>query len=210
VHVIEQLGDALYLSHAEQRLRQTFDLTQLHQWTARYQRAQRDDAELAAIGQALWQWLDPAFTTALQQASGPRQLEIRSAAVANPLGDALLDLPWELLHGPKDFLAADATQPWVLSRRLGAPQTPKVARFREFKLLFMAAAPEQQQMLDFELEESAILKATQQARLRLGVEESGALEGLGKIKLIFTGVERELFEAYFTIWSQPQFVTTVT
>jgi hypothetical protein len=46
--------------------------------------------------------------------------------------------------------------------------------------MFMAAAPQGQQELDFEAEEAAILEATQRLPLRLVVEETGNREFLGE------------------------------
>jgi hypothetical protein len=49
----------------------------------------------------------------------------------------------------------------------------------DLQVLFMAAAPEGQKVLDFEAEEAAILEATRgAARVHVAVEESGALDGI--------------------------------
>ncbi|MFT3718265.1 CHAT domain-containing protein [Pseudorhodoferax sp.] len=135
-----------------------------------------DDDALAALGQALFQWLDPSgWASAWAAGTGPRSLEIRVTQPADPLATALLDAPWELLAQPgQGFLADDATQLYELARRIGTPDRPAATPHGDLQLMFMAAAPAGEHELDFEAEEGAILDATQRLPLHLVVEESGS------------------------------------
>ncbi|AGA90192.1 hypothetical protein Thimo_1398 [Thioflavicoccus mobilis 8321] len=168
---------------AELRLAGDAARPRLEDWAQRYERAvRRDDADaLLAIGRELFDWLDATgWVSAWAAATGPRALEIRVADPAEPLAQALLDAPWELLANRAGHLADDAVQPLELARRIGPPGEPLAPPHADLQLLFMAAAPAGQQVLDFEAEEAAILEATARLPLHLVVEESGAADPLGE------------------------------
>lgn len=161
----------------------------LRDWGARYAEAAARDARnapaaLKALGAAMTELLNQDGAVGLWlQAHGPRRLEIRSDEE-----DAarLFDAPWEILVRPGGgFLAEDAERPFLLARRLGEPAraaSDPAPLSGELSLLFMAAAPEGVAALDFAAEEAAILAATADLdRLRLTVEESGALSGFRRM-----------------------------
>jgi tetratricopeptide (TPR) repeat protein len=153
--------------------------------------------ELIELGQALGQWLDgPAqwlrrWLMAPGRAREP-ELEVRAHFDADAGSQALLYAPWELLAAPDPrearsepgFLAA-WSPPLVVVRTLlesaesGAPPERPAPR-HALTVLFMAAAPEGQTVLDYEDEERAILSATQQLPLDLLVEETGTAADLGR------------------------------
>ncbi len=155
----------------------------LKDWAKRYDAATRvsDAAALFAIGREMVQWLDASgWASAWIGATGARQLEILVASAEPPLAQALLDAPWELLAGSDGHLADDAVQLFELARRIGAPGAAWAPRHADLQLLFMAAAPDQVQALNFEEEEAGILEATARLPLHLFVEESGNVEFCGE------------------------------
>ena len=89
---------------------------------------------------------------------------------------ALLDAPWEVLADEDGFLAARG---WSPVRRFEKGQKAAPASKYALSVLFMAAAPRGVDGLSFEAEETAILAATERARLDLIVEDSGTPEELG-------------------------------
>lgn len=155
----------------------------LARWAERYDHAvrrQRDD-DLLAIGRELFAWLNEnGWAAAWTRASGPRALAIRIDELSDPLAQALLDAPWELLARADGHLADDAVQLFEVTRRIGAETAPIAPRHSDLKLMFMAAAPEGVAALDYEAEEAAILDATQGLPLQLVVEESGCAQYLSE------------------------------
>ena len=71
-------------------------------------------------------------------------------------------------------------QPFELVRRLGPLAATAAPRHADLQLMFMAAAPEGERVLDYEGEEAAILRATEHLPLHLVVEESGTAKLLGE------------------------------
>jgi len=133
--------------------------------------------DLSGIGQRLFQWLDGAegwLRRALDQSNAPLlvlHLEV---------GPGLRHLPWEALHDGVQFLV-QRLRSVVPVRSFPAEVSPYVLPQRELNMVFMASSPEGvAPPLDFEEEESAILKATQGLPVRLRVEESGNIPLLGK------------------------------
>jgi hypothetical protein len=112
-----------------------------------------------------------AWTKSLQ---GSRVLRIRVDSPEEPLGQALLDAPWELLADGRGFFADDDAQWFDVARRIGKAGEPVQPKHSDLHALFMAAAPEGTTVLDFEAEEAAIVQATQNLRMHLVVEESGS------------------------------------
>ncbi|MFD2233224.1 CHAT domain-containing protein, partial [Phaeospirillum tilakii] len=153
-------------------------------WSRRYGGAvlARDEGAVFAVGREMADWLDrDGWLTAWASGGGARELEVFSrTAQPTEAEAALLDLPWEVLATRDGFLAAEPAQPLVVWRRLGSPAEarPAVPENGDVAVLFMAAAPEGQHLLDFEAEEAAILEATCRLPLALAVEESGSLAGL--------------------------------
>ena len=138
------------------------------------------EGELIAIGREMFGCLDEAgWASAWADGPGERRLEILTDAAESDAAAALLDAPWELLargHGP---LALDDQMLQVV-RRVGAAGTALDPAHGDIRLMFMAAAPAGQTVLDYEAEEAGILSAAGgQQRLKLVVEETGSLEALG-------------------------------
>jgi hypothetical protein len=185
--VIEHIGeDLLCRSEAgvarELRLDGAAARTVLEAWAARYNTAVRSgaDAELLAIGRAIFDWLDAnGWASSWAKGIGPRLLEVRVDDPGEPLARAMLDAPWELLARKDGYLADDAVQVFELTRRIGVEDEPVVPQFSDLQLMFMAAAPQGEQVLAFEEEEAAILAATAGLPIHLVVEESGAARFLG-------------------------------
>jgi tetratricopeptide (TPR) repeat protein len=159
-------------------------LPQLLDWAARYESALRkNDADaFFPLGRDIFTALDQAqgWAQAWCDGSGPRRLEIRVDSAESPFAQALLAAPWELLSTKKAYLVDDDAQPFELTRRIGKPQPPTPPKHADLQLMFMAAAPVGEHELDFEAEESAILKATERLHLHLAVEESGAADILAE------------------------------
>jgi tetratricopeptide (TPR) repeat protein len=142
--------------------------------------ARRGDnkAGLLRLGQDIKDWLDGPE----RWLSGLPKPAIACFAVDERPDEAarrFLDVPWELAADKTGFLAAAAGTMWTPLRRIGPTREPPKPD-GEFRLsaLFMAAAPRGPDELDFDAEESAILKATAKAGLDLHVEDSGTLAEL--------------------------------
>ncbi len=161
--------------------------TALRDFAARYAalaRARRDDAPLLALGRELHRWLDGegGWLGALRaRAPRPWVFEIQGPPAPTDNEWALLHAPWELLADADGFLARDALLQLCLARRLGRPAPGAAPGPYRLGLGFMAAAPRGQPVaLDYEAEESAILRAVGDAGIDLVVEESGDPRQLGE------------------------------
>jgi hypothetical protein len=184
--LIELLGSDILGSiegGEEVRLPATPAIAKLQAWSKRYDKASLldNEGELSAIGREMFAWLDESrWASAWALGSGDRGLEIRVQGAGGTEEEALLDAPWELLSradGPP--LAFDDIQLFIVARRIGQTAAPLEPRHGDLQLMFMAAAPEGQQELDYEAEETAILDAARLLPMRVIVEETGALEFLG-------------------------------
>ncbi|MEO0760355.1 MAG: AAA family ATPase [Pseudomonadota bacterium] len=137
---------------------------------------------LRAIGTEMLDWLDRGSALTGWLAGQERALEIRvDPAAPDPLDEALLAAPWELLCRANLFLAEESTL-FTVARRCTTATAPAAPRFGDLALMFMAASVEGTSELDYEAEEAAILQATQagdgRALAHVQVEESGALDFL--------------------------------
>jgi len=185
---IEHLGEDLLCRSengipAELRLAGEQATPLLEGWAKRYDIAVKrgDSAELLAVGGEMFTWLDNnGWASAWVKGTGPRTLEIRVDDPSDPTARAMLDAPWELLAYKREHLVDDAVQLFEVVRRIGAKRDPIVPNFSDLQLMFMAAAPEGQSVLDFEGEEAAILEATKNLPLHLVVEENGCAQYLGE------------------------------
>jgi tetratricopeptide (TPR) repeat protein len=153
-------------------------LNSIEEWNLAYRSAvERDDVgSLLEIGHGVLGWLDvDGWAGRWLRGTGARWLEVAVDRDDTDLVRSVLDLPWELLADDQGFLAADPTQPLVVVRTLGrdAGEEPTPPAYSDLALMFMAASPEGQLMLDFELEEAAILAATDSLYVQVLVEESG-------------------------------------
>ncbi len=152
----------------------------LADWSKRYEmaRSSSEEAELAAIGREMFAWLDEAgWASKWADGRGDRVLDIGMQRCEEAREIALLDAPWELLARESGLLAQDALQLFTVVRRVGPPAATRwVPRHHDLQLMFMAAAPEGQCVLDFEREEAAVLAATRSdGRVHVVVEETGSL-----------------------------------
>ncbi|MEU4475258.1 CHAT domain-containing protein, partial [Micromonospora sp. NPDC023888] len=163
------------------------DGAQLADLGARYVRAVHSGASdevFVGLGRELWSWLDGdqgQLTALLDKASAPVVFEVRGPRSPSDRAWAVLRAPFELLAPPGgSFLAADALLRFCVVRRLGVPGIfPEPDWFR-LGLAFMASSPRRQHELDFEAEEAAILKAVDDTRVDLVVEDTGNPEELGR------------------------------
>ena len=157
----------------------------LAQWASRYRQAASvgNEGLIHGVGAEMFAWLDAGGAVRDWLAGSQRVLEIEAdPARPGALSDALLDAPWEVLSRDGIFLAQDLKL-FVVARRCGGRAELPAPAHSDVALMFMAAAPVGQSVLDFEREETAILEATRARDGRgplahLDVEESGALEFL--------------------------------
>ncbi|MEM6744599.1 MAG: AAA family ATPase [Pseudomonadota bacterium] len=156
----------------------------LRDWAERYGKAVEAGSEpaLKTIGTEMLGWLDRGNALSAWLAGPERALEVRiDPATPDALDEPLLAAPWELLCRANAFLAEESTL-FTVARRCTSGTDPGTARYKDFALMFMAAAVEGTSELDYEAEEAAILQATQaedgRALAHVQVEESGALDFL--------------------------------
>ncbi len=147
---------------------------------------------LVPLGRHLYDWLngdDGWLDKALRSAEQGLTLRIDAQEELHPQGKQeeaqlpLAHLPWELLHDGDAFLF-NRLKPWVTVSRRSADSKPSACETanRPLQLLFMACAPEDTPpVLDFEAEESLVLRATERQPIELTVEESGCLDELGHV-----------------------------
>lgn len=154
------------------------------------QQAARADtaAELLDLGRELYAWLNGEQDWLVRiRPPAPRDAWVMEFAAALPLtapASAFLSLPWELLADDRGHWAGDFTLRYCPVRRLGGRDEPVAPSTEQLTLIFMAAAPRGETVLDYEAEEAAILNATGagggQPAVDLIVEESGTLALLGE------------------------------
>ena len=133
---------------------------------------------LQRIGQQLFDWLDGIGW--LRAAITECQDETLVLAIDTPHN--LAYLPWEALYDQGNFLVERVNPTVIPMRWLGKPITFPEPEQRPLRVLFMATSPESvEPVLDFEHEESEILKATQNTAVDLRVEESGCIQDLSNL-----------------------------
>ena len=157
-------------------------------WAVRYNREMRMDmgarsaalAALLAIGREIGAWLDEfQWMQQLLSGAGDIHLDIEAGEGSPEQARAFLNVPWELLATADGFLALDPVRLFCVQRRLGRAAAPLKPKYQSLALMFMAAAPtDARPILDYEAEEAAILRATDQLAVSLTVEESGCLDFL--------------------------------
>lgn len=138
---------------------------------------------LLALGQELYQWLDGTtrdLDHALQGCQPPCVLEVRCLSrTPTQQESAVLDAPWEILADSSGFLAEDFSLGFSPVRRVQRPLPAESPDEYRLGLVFMAASPRGEVLLDYEAEEAAILQAVGEQRIDFVVEESGELDELG-------------------------------
>jgi hypothetical protein len=151
----------------------------LEGWESRYRATIEHDepiGSLTEIGREMFGWIDGSgWAARWRDSPGARWLEIAVDSHEDRRARLLLDLPWEILADKQSLLAADATQPLVVVRRIGRNSggPPVPPSHSDLAIVFMAASPRGQTALDFEAEETAILSATERLPVQIVVEESG-------------------------------------
>jgi hypothetical protein len=145
-------------------------------------RERGDEATLIDLGRHLYQWLDgkEAWLAELREKLLPPFIfEIQAALQPDASARTVLQAPWELLADGQGYLAENTSLGFAPARRLG--ERREAAKLDEYRLgiVFMAAAPEGVQDLDYEAEEAAILTTAHEG-VDLYVEDSGDPEELGR------------------------------
>jgi hypothetical protein len=156
-------------------------------WASRYDGAvlSKDAGALHTIGAEIYDWLNVNhWADDWVDGTDTRILEVAVGTAPTDWTETLLDLPWEILARGGEYLAANATQPFVVYRSIGIEPdaAPNVPEHSNFAAMFMAAAPRGDTNLKFEAEEEAILGATDKLNLQRFVEESGCIDFL-KLRL---------------------------
>ena len=169
----------------EQRQLKKEDFDRFTGWSNRYRRAlgKPDQREvLLAIGREMHTWLDGDQHVLDRLVQGslepPLIIEFGVGREPTPQDQSFLNAPWELLATDADPWALRETIMFCPVRRLGMADKPEPTAAHRLSAVFMAASPEgltERGQLDFEAEEAAILKTTEQTGVDLTVEESGTL-----------------------------------
>ncbi|MEO5341002.1 MAG: CHAT domain-containing protein [Magnetococcus sp. MYC-9] len=184
--ILNMENDTLYFNSIERRPLATKEIARFGAWAQCYDAAlnANDPSAFHGLGREIFDWLNHSdwLTRALEQESGPLEMEFAAPLRPNAAQQAFLEVPWELLATKKGgFLAADAVRPFLLVRRLGKKKAPRQPIHRDLHLLFMAASPRAvTPVLDYEAEEAGIIRQTRRLPLRLTVEESGCLTFLSE------------------------------
>jgi tetratricopeptide (TPR) repeat protein len=148
---------------------------------AREARVEGNEAALLALGRELYRWLDGKegwLSELRRQLTPPLILEIQAEMHPDAGARTVLQAPWELLADDGGYLAVDTLLRFAPARRLGPAQAAAKPDDYRLGIAFMAAAPEGVAELDYEAEESAILRAAREG-VDLYVEDSGDPEELG-------------------------------
>jgi hypothetical protein len=185
---IELRGEDLFCADTAERGASTIrrltpeTLARLRGWAERYDAAVRSGAPepLVEIGHDIATFLDEGDRWLDHVLAGIGEIAVEISVPGRPEDRerVLLDVPWELLRWNGTYLASDAERLFRVIRRLGGAGTPAEPAYRDLSVLFMAAEVEGQGVLNYELEEAGILRATKDLDLNLSVEESGAVEFL--------------------------------
>jgi tetratricopeptide (TPR) repeat protein len=165
------------------------DIEQLVAWARRHQQSARyhktRNTELLKIGEEMYAWLNGQsgyIERAMEFAIAPAFLEVRiDKTDDSERARAFWDAPWELLARNGSYLSIDPGILLCPIRRQGKPHQPESASPNRLSMIFMAAAPQGHDNLDFEAEEAAILSATREIEIDMVVEESGTLDRLSTL-----------------------------
>ncbi|WP_156921490.1 CHAT domain-containing protein [Desulfovibrio inopinatus] len=158
----------------------------LNDFASRYdgiveRRPKQAKADLLTLGCELYAWIAanaPGLSRALDECS-PALLEIIcTSRKPNATEAAILDAPWELLADEDGFFAYDLTRRFTPVRRIQEAKKPPTLDTFRLGVVFMAASPRNEILLDYEAEEAAILQAVGETHIDLVVEETGELNEL--------------------------------
>jgi|GEM_PF-703398 len=129
--------------------------------------------DFQAVGSLLYDWIDGPTNFFENLLQGERELHLQLS-----LPSELQSLPWELLHNGEGYLTTNLNRPFSISRLVSSIKNPYLLANRPLRLLFMASSPEDEQPLNFEIEETMIVEACRKFGIDLVVEESGTIDGL--------------------------------
>ncbi|MGH9842895.1 MAG: CHAT domain-containing protein, partial [Blastocatellia bacterium] len=137
----------------------------------------RNTPKLAEIGARLYRWLDgPSERWLARESDGPA-----GTAVYVDVVERLRHLPWELLNDQGRYLCHNAFRPFTPIRLAAKSLRPHQRENRPLRILFMACSAEDiKPVLQYEHEESSILKSAGKYDIELVVEERGSVEGLAE------------------------------
>ncbi|HEX4964813.1 MAG TPA: CHAT domain-containing protein [Thermoanaerobaculia bacterium] len=142
--------------------------------------------DLAQLGQHLYEWLDGP-----ERWLGKAREGTSGLAIDVDVDGRLRQLPWELLADGGCYLADSLVTP---VRRVGQSGAAPDIQNRPLRVLLMACSPKDvQPVLDFEKEESLVLKETREQPIELLVEESGSLVGLEREIVSFESGHFDVF-----------------
>jgi tetratricopeptide (TPR) repeat protein len=134
---------------------------------------------LTALGQRLYDWLDGEgrwLSRAIQNCGS------EGFTLAIAVEGKLAHLPWEVMHDGTGFVIEKPYPLVVPVRWVDQPTKPRSPQNRPLQILFMASSPESvQPVLNFEAEETEILRITGDLPLTLRVEESGCVAELNNL-----------------------------
>jgi tetratricopeptide (TPR) repeat protein len=177
-------GDAL-LHAGERRALTEADWARFAVWIRQYHDISwlpHIQDRLLDLGRQIHDWLDgpERWVEKLREIpDAPVIAEFAVRARPDEKARRFLEVPWELAADGAGFLAEQANVRWAPVRRVGlrADPLPPDDDLR-LGVMFMAASPFGERVLDYDTEELAILRATERVGLDLVVEDSGNLDEL--------------------------------
>ncbi len=160
------------------------DTDLLSKWVSDYKMALNAGSRpetLLALGRELYDWLDgdqewmrAVVSAHGREGEGPLVIELATGSRPDDHARLFLEAPWELLADGDGHLALREPG-FCPARRIGTPAKPPEPDRSRLSAVFMAAQPRNtESKLSYEVEEDAILTATQGLGMALTVEESGA------------------------------------
>ena len=160
------------------------DTDLLSKWVSDYKMALNAGSRpetLLALGRELFDWLDgdqewmrAVVSAHGREGEGPLVVELATGSRPDDHARLFLEAPWELLADGDGHLALREPG-FCPARRIGTPAKPPEPDRSRLSAVFMAAQPRNtESKLSYEVEEDAILTATQGLGMALTVEESGA------------------------------------
>jgi len=120
-------------------------LERMQGWASRYDGAvqTKDVGASHAVGAEIYAWLNGnGWADDWVSRTGKRSLEIAVGTKSTKWTEALLDLPWEILARGGEYLAADATQTFIVYRSIGinADDEPKAPEHSNMAVMWLAGA----------------------------------------------------------------------
>jgi CHAT domain-containing protein len=177
-------GDTLCYQ-AQRRALTEADWSRFAEWIRQYHDVcwlPHIQAKLHDLGRQIHDWLDgpERWLGKLRETpDAPIIAEFAVRARPDEKARRFLEVPWELAADSAGHLAEQADVRWAPVRRVGTrADSPPPADNLRLGVMFMAASPRGETVLDYDNEELAILRATERTGLDLVVEDSGNLDEL--------------------------------